>query len=493
MPLAEATVEDHLATSSDHFTLSLTFLDIRSTPVQPAKIRVKTEDELKRFVEIVELGATGIPLTDSTPEELDELASSLVSLLTSAAKASGRPARKGGRPAPWWTEECADAAAAFRAIRRSYLLGFNQDVQIAKRGFHRVVRRAKRRYWRNLIDGFSSSSDVFKAVRWLKSPGAFQPPPLQVDNVVYESQMDKANALRQATLERRTAEDDITNPWMPLTPLRHDDVEKHPESALRWLGIWLDSRLSFRVHVEKWAAKAKAVAYHLRGLTNTIHGPLPSAVRSVVRACVEPVLLHGSEAWYPGRSRPRWNQPTKDLPSTHPLAGRTRPPRRPHQPTYHNLIKRRYQIQTESVFRTRLRRTDELLASCSRPKLVQRYFHKEQIPPLQIASKEKSADAFIRWVESLDLLTLVVYSDGSLSSEGVASYGFTIHQNNVPIFDGSGRLGPAEVFDAEATGALEGLKAALNLRDAATQNIFICLDNLAAATCLREIGRHGRD
>ncbi|RKK06271.1 hypothetical protein BFJ65_g18873 [Fusarium oxysporum f. sp. cepae] len=107
------------------------------------------------------------------------------------------------------------------------------------------------------------------------------------------------------------------------------------------------------------------------------------------------------------------------------------------------------------------------------------------MPPLQTASKDKSADAFSRWVESLDPLTLVVYSDGSLSSEGAASYGFTIHQNNIPIFDGSGRLGPAEVFDAEATGALEGLKAALNLRELATQNIFICLDNLAAATCLR--------
>jgi hypothetical protein len=98
--------------------------------------------------------------------------------------------------------------------------------------------------------------------------------------------------------------------------VRHGDVEKHPESALRWLGIWLDSRLSFRLHVEKWAAKAKAVAYHLRGLTNTIHSPPPSAVRSAVRACVESVLLHGSEAWYPGRTRPRWTQPTKDLPSS---------------------------------------------------------------------------------------------------------------------------------------------------------------------------------
>ncbi|RKK51436.1 hypothetical protein BFJ69_g17940 [Fusarium oxysporum] len=325
--------------------------------------------------------------------------------------------------------------------------------------------------------------------------------------------------------------------------VRHGDVEKHPEAALRWLGIWLDSRLSFRIHVETWAAKEKAVAYHLRGLTNTVHGPLPSAVRSAVRACVEPVLLHGSEAWYPGRTRPRWNQPTKDLPSSnqhliqrmtkamnqamrailpvwkttpitalhresgippvdqllearrlrfsarlksldeaHPLASRTRPPS---QPIYHDLIKRKYQVQAESGFRTRLRRTNELLASCTRPKIIQRCFQQEQMPPLQAASKEKTACAFLRWLQSLDPRTLVVYSDGSLSSEGAASYGFTIHQNNIPIFDGSGRLGPAEVYDAEATGALEGLKAALNLPESASQNISICLDNLAAATCLR--------
>jgi hypothetical protein len=43
---------------------------------------------------------------------------------------------------------------------------------------------------------------------------------------------------------------------------------------------------------------------------------------------------------------------------------------------------------------------------------------------------------------------------------------------------------PAEVFDAEATGALEGLKAALNLWEVVSQNIFICLDNLTAAKCL---------
>lgn len=122
MPLAEATVEDHLATSSDHFTLSLTLPDVRPAPNQPGRIRVTTEDELKRFAELVELGAAGLPTADSTASELDELATAIVNLLTSAAKAAGRPTRKGGRPAPWWTEECAGAAAAFRAIRRLYPL-----------------------------------------------------------------------------------------------------------------------------------------------------------------------------------------------------------------------------------------------------------------------------------------------------------------------------------------------------------------------------------
>ncbi|KAG7403663.1 hypothetical protein Forpe1208_v016317 [Fusarium oxysporum f. sp. rapae] len=156
----------------------------------------------------IDLAFTNVPLAEATvswsrrtpPVELGELASSLASLLTSAAKAAGRPARKGGRSAPWWTEECAAAMAGFRAIRR-LSLSFNQNVQVAKRDFHRVARRAKRQYWRNLIDSFTSNSAFLKAVRWLKPLGAFQPPSLQVNNVVYETQMDKANALQQASIE----------------------------------------------------------------------------------------------------------------------------------------------------------------------------------------------------------------------------------------------------------------------------------------------------
>ncbi|XP_044724356.1 RNase H domain-containing protein [Hirsutella rhossiliensis] len=48
---------------------------------------------------------------------------------------------------------------------------------------------------------------------------------------------------------------------------------------------------------------------------------------------------------------------------------------------------------------------------------------------------------------------------------------------------GNGRLGLAEVFDAEARGSLEGLRAALSLP--AADQIVVCLDNLAVATCLQ--------
>lgn len=99
IPLAEATIEDHLATgltTSPPASLSLT----RDQPrYNRARCKVKTDDELKRFVDVVDLGTARIPRADSTPPELDEPAPALVNLLISAAKVAGRPTRKGARTA----------------------------------------------------------------------------------------------------------------------------------------------------------------------------------------------------------------------------------------------------------------------------------------------------------------------------------------------------------------------------------------------------------
>ncbi|KAM4056210.1 RNase H domain-containing protein [Hirsutella rhossiliensis] len=146
------------------------------------------------------------------------------------------------------------------------------------------------------------------------------------------------------------------------------------------------------------------------------------------------------------------------------------------------MIKLKYQKQPKP-FRTRLRRSDELLPSCPRPALLQRGFVEEQTAPLQSASKNETAKKFRDWLQALSPRTLVVYSDGSRSTEGHAGYGYVVHRDGSTVLRDKGRLGPAEIFDAEAKGALEGLKAAVSLPE--TDRIFVCLDNLATATCLR--------
>ncbi|KAK4058962.1 hypothetical protein Purlil1_14408 [Purpureocillium lilacinum] len=176
--------------------------------------------------------------------------------------------------------------------------------------------------------------------------------------------------------------------------------------------------------------------------------------------------------------RMRFAARLKLVDEAHPLAKRTLQPK---PPTIHRSIKLKYQMPREA-FRTRLRRSDQLLPRSKRPLLLPRRFD-EHATPLQTSSKYESAEEFREWLRSIPSETLIVYSDGSLSTEKAAGYGDVIHRNGLTLTTGNGRLGPAEVFDAEAKGALEGLRAALNLPN--PRRIFVCLDNLGVATCLR--------
>jgi ribonuclease HI len=63
-------------------------------------------------------------------------------------------------------------------------------------------------------------------------------------------------------------------------------------------------------------------------------------------------------------------------------------------------------------------------------------------------------------------------------------WGFAIYKGTDLIKTGNGALGAAEVFDAEAIAALEGLQAAIQIT---TDQIYICIDNTAVLWCL-----HGR-
>ncbi|KAF4338781.1 lipase class 3 [Fusarium beomiforme] len=145
-------------------------------------------------------GASEVPRADWTPAELDELASALVSLLTWQQRRLAGPHGRAhflllGDPGLRWRSGRIPGDQENLSPRLQPRCPHGQE------DLHRVVRWAKKQYWRNLVDNFSSSGTVYKAVRWLRSPGPFQPPPLQVDDIVYETQMDKTNALGRATLE----------------------------------------------------------------------------------------------------------------------------------------------------------------------------------------------------------------------------------------------------------------------------------------------------
>ncbi|KAL7939938.1 hypothetical protein V8C42DRAFT_349907 [Trichoderma barbatum] len=64
----------------------------------------------------------------------------------------------------------------------------------------------------------------------------------------------------------------------------HPKPLKGPGSSLRWLGVYLDSSLSFKQHVEM-TGKALKVANLLRSLNKTRKGSPTKAVAIAAEAC----------------------------------------------------------------------------------------------------------------------------------------------------------------------------------------------------------------
>src|SRR5690606_30833590 len=70
-----------------------------------------------------------------------------------------------------------------------------------------------------------------------------------------------------------------------------------PSSVVRWLGVWLDKRLSFHEHVRIKIAAATRAFFALRRMANTQHGLTVSSMRQLYTSAVLPVLDYGAEIW----------------------------------------------------------------------------------------------------------------------------------------------------------------------------------------------------
>ncbi|RAL59181.1 hypothetical protein DID88_006737 [Monilinia fructigena] len=68
----------------------------------------------------------------------------------------------------------------------------------------------------------------------------------------------------------------------PLSPVLPVTATGSEQPALRWLGVWIDRKLSFKRHVTERTTKAMKLARHIKGLAGVKFGPPAASLRKAV-------------------------------------------------------------------------------------------------------------------------------------------------------------------------------------------------------------------
>ncbi len=68
--------------------------------------------------------------------------------------------------------------------------------------------------------------------------------------------------------------------------------------TVKWLGIWLDSKLNFKEHVEKKVAQATRIFHQIKRLSNTERGLSFQAIRQLYIACITSIADYRVPIWW---------------------------------------------------------------------------------------------------------------------------------------------------------------------------------------------------
>ena len=79
--------------------------------------------------------------------------------------------------------------------------------------------------------------------------------------------------------------------------VRIGNIQIEPKSLIRWLGIWLNSKLNFKEHVEKKIADATRIFHQISRLLNTERGLSFQAMRQLYIACIVSIANFGVPIW----------------------------------------------------------------------------------------------------------------------------------------------------------------------------------------------------
>src|SRR5204862_6284964 len=69
------------------------------------------------------------------------------------------------------------------------------------------------------------------------------------------------------------------------------------KDLVKWLGIWLDSKLTFKQHVEKKTTQALKILNQIERLSNIERGLSFQAMRQLYIACISLVVDYGVSVW----------------------------------------------------------------------------------------------------------------------------------------------------------------------------------------------------
>lgn len=71
-----------------------------------------------------------------------------------------------------------------------------------------------------------------------------------------------------------------------------------PKNELRWLGLWLDPKLSFGPHIQKMHQRGKMTLAQLSKINRCYWGTNPKETKNLITAVLKPRILFGSTVWF---------------------------------------------------------------------------------------------------------------------------------------------------------------------------------------------------
>ncbi|RAL59824.1 hypothetical protein DID88_000453 [Monilinia fructigena] len=228
------------------------------------------------------------------------------------------------------------------------------------------------------------------------------------------------------------------------------------QPALRWLGVWLDRKLTFKRHIAERVEKGtESGIAHQAPCQYRAWPPcgLPTESHDHMRNAS---LLYGAEAWYPGRTRLSTG------------GGHLRG------------------TMVSTRMGSRIAKADKVINLATKGVLpvwrttpIVANLRDAGLPPCEVAlehirinmalrlrrldgiDKETAAASFNDWWNALPPNTVTIFSDGSESYDDAGKhvgYGYAIYRGQALVATGKGAINTlSHVFDAEAIGALKGL------------------------------------